>query len=279
MSSMKLIRKACTGPLKLLLVPNFIRRRIIFEILQKYFNDLNLSVPIGEGLKCPIYSSDAWCSFEEIFFSEEYFQIFNEIPLPNRWLDIGCHVGYFSLYVHLQRLKQGLGKDFKALLIDGDSRTKPAVEKLISMNSLEGQIMFEQGVISRGEGSQEYIERDFMASSPSGVTEEDGIIKSAPTISGESIKDKIVPPYDLVKVDIEGSEYDFLSKYGSILEGAKHLILEYHSWHSGGGGVEQIYQMVKAAGFEVRKEISQREVVISGKKEKTGVLLLKNTCL
>ena len=58
-------------------------------------------------------------------------------------------------------------------------------------------------------------------------------------------------PYDLVKVDIEGGEYEFLSHYKEVLAQAKYLILEWHDWHSGGGGAMQIKNLAEEQGFKL----------------------------
>ena len=57
------------------------------------------------------------------------------------------------------------------------------------------------------------------------------------------------PPYDLVKIDIEGAEADFLRAYPKVLSATRHLLMEWHSWHTGGGGPEQLWRSGARDGF------------------------------
>ena len=40
------------------------------------------------------------------------------------------------------------------------------------------------------------------------------------------------PPFDIIKCDIEGAEWEFLNYYSNIVTNAKFVLLEWHSWHS-----------------------------------------------
>ncbi len=76
-----------------------LRQRIIFDLVQDHYGELDIRVPLGHGLTCPVVSQEAWINLMEIFFEDEYGPVFEQIPLPRRWLDLGCYVGYFSLYL------------------------------------------------------------------------------------------------------------------------------------------------------------------------------------
>jgi hypothetical protein len=67
---------------------------------------------------------------------------------------------------------------------------------------------------------------------------------------------KLAPPYDLVKIDVEGAEYDFLLPYNEILSSTNSLIIEWHSWHRGGRSVLEIQKIVQSYGFESQKSYS-----------------------
>jgi hypothetical protein len=91
----------------------------------------------------------------------------------------------------------------------------------------------------------------------------------------EQIVAALPPPYDLVKVDVEGAEHDFLTTYEPVLKGAKHLLLEWHSWHFGGGGVETIRQAAAKAGFrEIFEPVPSHPVGGNGQRF-CGVLLFE----
>jgi hypothetical protein len=58
-----------------------------------------------------------------------------------------------------------------------------------------------------------------------------------------------------VKIDIEGGEYDFLLAYSEVLASTNFLLIEWHGWHSGGGGEAQIRAMAEERGFLFVSEV------------------------
>lgn len=173
MRTRKFLKTAVKAPLHGLLRVPALRSRVIFEIRQRYYSELEVVVPLGHGLQCPISSSEHLCSFTEVFFAKEYEDTWRKIPLPTRWLDLGCHAGYFSLYVAWLRRQQRLAAPCAALLVDADSRCGPAVHKLITLNGLSG-LAFEHGAVSRKPGKLRFYKRGFMSSAAAGLGGEHG---------------------------------------------------------------------------------------------------------
>ena len=95
---MSALRKALKLPITAPLRFGFVRRRVAYE-LRPWFGEMEFEIPLGEGLACPIRRWDSVHSFSEIFVTNEYGAFLQEAPLPLRWLDVGCHVGYFTLYL------------------------------------------------------------------------------------------------------------------------------------------------------------------------------------
>lgn len=231
------------------------RHWLIGKIKQKYFDELELSIPLSATLRCPIAFPEATHCFLEIFVNGEYRAALEKMPLPERWLDIGCYAGFFSLYAIWRRQSQNLPADFRALLVDADSRMEAAVNTLMRANNISAnQLSFRQGAIVATPGTYQFLERNDMSSTLESVysaNPDAGITRQVNAIAANEIAAVLPPPYDLVKVDIEGSEYDFLLAYQTLVEKAKYLLMEWHSWHTGGGGREQIKQMVELLGFEL----------------------------
>lgn len=268
------LRTVVKAPMNVLLKAESFRRRIIFELVHHYYKDLGITVPLGNGLRCPISFIEAWSSFSEIFIEAEYAGAFEAMPLPSKWIDLGCHAGFFSLYVIWKRAQQGLPRNFRALLIDGDSRVKAPVEALIKVNGLAEQLRFEHGLISAHGSAQRFVERSHMASSLSYDEHLDTNAALVRTLTETQITEMLPPPYDLLKVDIEGAEFDLLAHYKDLIASTKYLLLEWHSWHPNGGDKEQVRQLVCQQGFQPVCEISApRTVEIEGKPQQCGILL------
>lgn len=272
----KAARTIAKMPLRAILQQQSIRRRIIFELKQDYYNELEIRVPLGFGLNCPVSFPEAWSSFVEMFVMEEYAAAFESMPLPGRWLDLGCHAGFFSLYVAWLRAKTELSQDFNALLIDGDKRVEKQVRDLLALNGLEDRVLFQHGLISRLEGRQEFIERSHMSSSLCRDGLPAGTSRIVETVTADQIMSLLPPPYDLVKVDLEGGEYDFLTAYGPVLESTGSLLLEWHSWHAGGGGPDQIQEMALAYNFQLSAHvIPAHNVTDAPTPEQCGIFLFR----
>ncbi len=246
-----------------------IRRRLAFKLKNDHFEALDIAAPLGKDLLCPIFFKEAWCSFSEIFIENEYEAFMKLIPLPERWLDLGCHAGYFSLYILLLRRRLGLVGAVEALLVDGDSRVSDSVAKLIEINNLKSEFTFWNGIISNESGLQEFVERPFMYSSAGKMNlAEKGRIRTVMRVSDDDLRNFQSGPLDLIKVDIEGGEYEFLLAYKHVLAKAKHLILEWHPWHTGGGGKAQIIELAERAGFDLLFQSNS-----PNSQEKGGLLL------
>jgi hypothetical protein len=80
------------------------------------------------------------------------------------------------------------------------------------------------------------------------------------------------PPFELLKVDIEGAEYDLFTDYRDLLYRCENLVLEWHSWHPGNGGLRQLKELASECGFEQIGELQPPRDVKSGQ---TGVVLLR----
>ena len=233
------------------------RKRAIFHLKQFYYRELGFCVDLGYGYRCPIAEASAQYSFTEIFFDDEYASVFKLIKLPDRWLDLGCHYGFFSLYVAWMRRRQSNNSSFEALLVDADSRIRNGLSSLLSLNNLSSHFSFLHGAIASGNGFVDFSQQDVMSSSLAQLhaDSKSAHLTNVPIIDYLMILNAFPPPYDLVKIDIEGGEYDFLLSYGQVLAQAKHLVIEWHSWHRGGGSSDQIRSMAESHGFHFRKEI------------------------
>jgi hypothetical protein len=127
----KAMRKFLKLPLTVALRTPFLRKRAVYHFLHEYFPDLELSIPLSHGFWCPIPGPDAIYSLSEIFLKDEYGSFLNEIPLPRRWMDLGCHAGYFTLYLAWQHAVAGSTGDWRALLIDADPRTEASTKQTL----------------------------------------------------------------------------------------------------------------------------------------------------
>ena len=275
-----LLKRSLRYPLNQMLKLDPIRRRIAFILKCHYFSDLEISIPLSHGFSCNISNLDSFESFSEIFLEGEYAPFLREIdPIPHRWLDIGCHVGYFSLWLAWQIFEgRGIGErhEIRALLIDADRRVTVAVEKLIQNNGLQDSFSFEHGLIGSESGSAGFYERAYMASSAESREKDSRKRVVVPVLSADQIYSILPGPYDLIKVDIEGGEDVFLNSYKRVISSAVYLLLEWHAKPGDSDRVTGIRKMVVDNGFKIIRETRKPPLKLSVEVE-CGLFLGKNT--
>ena len=253
----------------LLLRVDFIRKKLLFHLKHKYFHELGHSIPLQSGYWAHLMEKDSYDSFSEIFIKQEYLEFIPDEPI-SRILDIGAHYGYFSLW--LQSLNSGI--ELESLMIEPCSTCHDSIGLLIKNKKLKGFSHILDGAIDDPAlGHASFFDRPFMASSSfqNSKSEESRKIK---IITEDDIVEKMSPPYDLIKCDIEGKEWELLLHYPKVLSGTKYLILEWHSWHNGGKGKAQILNQLKSINFDIINESPVRFSV--GKDGETGLILAIN---
>jgi len=267
----KLLKLPITVPLRF----QFIRRRVAFE-LRHWFQEVEFEIPLTEGLACPIGQWDGRHSFSEIFVTNEYGAFLEEIPLPLRWLDLGCHAGYFTLYLAWKNAMAGRAKGWSALMIDADPRMAPLARWLLKRNGIDGNGMFKLGMIGEGSGEREFALRQGMGSSADVGSAPAEAVCRVPCIPGEEIAKLFPPPYDLIKIDIEGAEFDFMRSYPELLLAATYLLIEWHSWDREGTREPELRELCARNGFEYVKEVrAKREIYVDGAWSSCGVQLYR----
>jgi FkbM family methyltransferase len=273
MKLIKAIRKFLKLPLTLPMKIGFIRRRMAFELKQHWFSDLGIVIPLTEGFNCPILELDSFWSFSEIFATGEYGSLLQDIPLPSRWIDLGCHTGYFSLYLAWQNALAG-GGHRSALLIDADPRMEALAKATIKTNGLEQECTILSGLISKHSGERDFALRSGMGSSVDMNVGGIGDVARVRTISPAEILKAFPPPYDLIKIDIEGGEYDFLEHYNEVYTKAAYVLLEWHSHDREGSEANRAQEALTTHGFQFVKTVRpRRELLLDGNWYSSGVQL------
>jgi FkbM family methyltransferase len=233
---------------KALLRPHAVRNAVVFSMREDYFADLAVHVPLSHGLSCPVSQLGHVLSFSEIFVQNGYEPVRPHWPKwPRRWVDLGCHAGYFSLWLEWQRQQAGEGAPGQALLVDANSTSTLAVAKVAQANHLEKQWTFFRGLIDARSGEQAFFERPFMASSAQPDFAGQKAVR-IPTLTANEIIRLFPGPYDLIKIDVEGAEWDFLAQYASVYSQTRWLLIEWHVF-PGRPDENEFARRLVAAGF------------------------------
>jgi hypothetical protein len=93
---------------------------------------------------------------------------------------------------------------------------------------------------------------------------------TVPRLRAENITAQLVPPYDLIKVDIEGAEFVLLETMGDLLVQARHLVIEWHGWNDGGAAAEaRVAKAARQLGFGEPEKL--RPNLVAGSADSTFV--------
>jgi FkbM family methyltransferase len=234
-----------------------------------YFHEFHHSIPLGNNYWAHLWENDAYDSFAEIFIQQEYLKFIPDEPITNI-LDLGAHYGYFSLWLQSKRPQD----DIHSLMVEPSKKCQRSLQKMAQYPKLGGRFQYLKAAVGNPKKeSTRFFERPFMggslfASSPEDCSYE---VKTLTLLDEQNLRGQ---SYDLIKCDLEGAEWDFIIHYSSILKNSKFLVMEWHSWHTGGGGFSQIKTKLTELGFQIVKSSSPQKAV--GRDGEVGLFLAKN---
>ena len=234
-----------------------------------YFHEFHHSIPVGNNYWANLWENDAYDSFSEIFIQQEYSDFIPDEPLTNI-LDLGAHYGYFSLWLQSKRPQD----EIHSLMVEPSQRCQRSLEKMAQYPKLGGRFQYLQAAVGNPKKKNiQFFERPFMGGSLFSSSAEDGHydVKTLCLSDEPSLKDQ---SFDLIKCDLEGAEWDFIIHYTSLLERAKFLVMEWHSWHSGHGCFPQIENKLKKIGFQIIKSSPPQKAV--GRVGEVGLFIARN---
>lgn len=243
-----------------------LRAKFIHSIKQNYFDELDISIPLQNNYWAKLFRNDSYDSFSEIFIQNEYKDFIPEIEI-NRVIDLGAHHGFFSVWLQSNRPRAKL----KSLLVEPSKRCFHVLAELTQRKEYLNNFHFLNKCIGNpNERKTIFFDRPHMSASKY-KTEDTEVPEKVSVLVPEDILNWHQPPYDLLKCDIEGSEWDLLRHYHEILENTKFLLIEWHDTH---GKYEDFIKDCKKQNLELVKTTKSISEVI--KTRSSHLLLLRN---
>jgi FkbM family methyltransferase len=184
----------------------------------------------GKGLS--LRSKYDVASARDVFFSAHYWRLFEFVQSEARLVvDLGAHCGHFSVLCHLL-LEEKFGRDPASyVLVEPDGALLARAQNNLSDAGIINQASLHQGLVGKRSGASNLNsnQHNLLASSV-----------SANPDPSHGVKSKVIPFLDLgqilsenqtidvLKIDIEGSEREFLTEYPEMLSRTKVLLIELH---------------------------------------------------
>jgi FkbM family methyltransferase len=233
-----------------------LRTRAIASIRSDYFADLRLRFSLGEQLWIPLCFSDSAASFSEIFLQREHELFLRRLGPVRRWVDLGCNNGYFSLQLASQLAPHDLAMS-AALLVDADPRSGLCISRILDENPSLANWQF----LNCAVGPEcESVCFNVLPNMFSRISK-NGTMK-IPVASQDYLMSVLPPPYDLLKIDIEGAEVPFFENYQALISKAHAVIVEWHSWNAANMSSTMFSERLARCGLEVVEAGLKREFVL-----------------
>lgn len=212
---------------------------------------LQLTVP-GTDLKYQLRYVDSLFLAKTIFEGDEYAAIRGEAGSISSFIDLGCNVGFFPLYL----CKIRRDRKIKGICIDANPAMITEIEANLALNQLS-EVTAIHGLAEAGKTG---ALREFWVTQSSSSSTSD--LSSLGTKFGSTnvhapLLDPLVEFHsrlgdqriDILKVDIEGSELNFLSSHPKLVEQTDRIILEFHKPKVTSAAVRAL---LEPAGFSLK---------------------------
>lgn len=221
--------------------------------IAKIIHSISLRLPqkylIRTGLRVKASSTAEHVAFWNNFTSAEFLRF---IPFlvkadisPVAIIDCGAACGYFSLLMeHLQRA--GVF-DWQAnyVLVEPASFNVLKLKEHFCQAGFEGRVSIHENIVGLKSGSVVFKESSKMPFGGSVKHNRSGTNKQSKSYLDLT---PMLSQKCLLKIDIEGSEYDFFKEYANDLQNVEALVVDWHIEHCKD---DQHLDILANAGFEV----------------------------
>jgi len=231
----------------------FLNSRKIFKnwyiypkVYYKLINDkfVIFKTKTGLRIKIRVRSTDLM-ALTNVWMINEYDIEDFEINVNDTVIDIGAHIGLFSLLVS-QRCKTGKILSFEPVRENFD-----LLVSNLKLNHIENVLPFNMAVSKNLDKLNLFLNDDQSAHSI--------FPKSSESISVEStslqkiFEENKISSCKLLKLDCEGAEYEIIDSLPSeYLNKIQNIVMEYHSADTKPELVKNLIQKIKNAGFKIK---------------------------
>lgn len=203
------------------------------KTLYEFFHSLMLRLPqriaLRNGMRVTTYGKTSNSLFWSMFTSAEYLSFVPYLlrlqKKPALLIDCGAALGYFSLLTeHLIRSKVLTWNSLQYILIEPMRDNFKKLQFNVSGNLQACRL--KKGLIGRKEGSEKFYSNRFLPWS--GTIHSRSRLNKIDEISYVDLTEELSKNLCILKIDIEGSEYNFLENYQRDLKNVLAIIIEWH---------------------------------------------------
>ena len=198
-----------------------------FFLYRRLSRWITCELKLQESSKIALESKYEVASFKDVFCHPFYWQVFQWINhSPDLVVDCGAHCGHFSVLADICfRSKFGISNT-KYILLEPNPYLLPIIRKNLTDTDLEARTCLKQGLLGAksGQGTLWIDHKNYLATStkankglkPYNLQYLDLL---------DLVGDRTV---DLLKIDIEGGEFDFIQSNLDFLKQVNLIFMELH---------------------------------------------------
>ena len=174
--------------------------------------------------------------FRELFVDDNYkFTTQSNEPVI---YDCGANIGLSCLYF------KSLYPKAKIIAFEADKNIADILSMNLKNNNIEDVVVVDSAVWIHDSGIEFSIE-----GSDSGSIQGLGNKIKIPSVRLKSILEKSNSEIDLLKIVIEGAEYEVIKDCDQSLNNVKNIFIEYHSWNSSSQKLSEILAVLEENNF------------------------------
>jgi FkbM family methyltransferase len=216
-----------------------------------------LTWQLPSGLHARVESLGEWAVYNEIFVDRAYDGAIEPaltagVERPRAIIDVGAHVGYFSLRV-AERVRQ-LAPTIRATItmVEGHPDTFATLAERLRQQPFDAttEVRLVHGLAGMRTGTARIAADAFAAASH--IVDDGTRGRTVPFVDLESLAPP-TGPIDLFKCDIEGAEAQVIAEYPALLSRVQYAAFEFHPRRV---DVEALVRQLAAVGLRQTQVVS-----------------------
>jgi FkbM family methyltransferase len=208
-------------------------RRFLKSITWKLMPFAEISFTANTGISFPVTKKIERDIIRELFFNKEYEALFSSMDFDAvaTVLDLGCNVGFFSLYMeHYLRLHLGKAGATRYLMIDANKECIDLAQRNVEKSGMSDLCRVVEGLVGKRGAVKDFHVSKQLGRSSSVVGHEVSKTLSIKSLDLEDVSHQLgFEGFDLIKADIEGAEGELIEEYGALIASARYLLFEWHA--------------------------------------------------
>jgi FkbM family methyltransferase len=230
-------------------------QRLAKSLMWRFFAMTGMQFRVHSGLEVAVADKHEMDTFKEIFIQQDYDDFLDQLPAPQRILDLGCNSGYFALLM-LNRAMSRKGNALlpEMVLLDANAKAVERARSVIACSGVtQAKATFVHGLVGqRGSRSASFYLAPASAESSAEHRTKRSKVFSVPCVDLAALISQHFPlGLDLIKCDIEGAEEDLVRQWPEVLGQTKALLVE---WHGFRGSWEDFSKVLDSQGFRLIME-------------------------